>query len=135
MSNSFDDAPLWSEREREQASEIDRLTALLGETNDALAACQSEGEAWKRLAQEAGDCLSEANHWREGLAGVELDATRYRWIRHHNKVGGKVTVELECDPPELCTCETGHKPHELDEAIDAAMRATATVTAAQEGKS
>lgn len=111
MSNSFDDAPLWSEREREQASEIDRLTALLGETNDALAACQS------------------------GAAPLLQDAARYRWIRQHNKVGGKVTVELECDPPELCTCETGHKPHELDEAIDAEMRATATVTAAQEGKS
>lgn len=103
MSNTFDDAPLWSEREREQAAEIDRLTALLGETNDALAACQSEA------------------------APLLQDAARYRWIRHHNKVGGKVTVELECDPPELCTCETGHKPHELDEAIDAAMRATATV--------
>src|SRR5574343_1423183 len=28
------------------------LVALLGETNDALAACQSEGTAWKRLAEE-----------------------------------------------------------------------------------
>jgi hypothetical protein len=40
--------------------EIDRLTALLGETNEALSACQSEGSAWKRRAEylEAQvDCL------------------------------------------------------------------------------
>ena len=34
MSNSFDDAPLWSERERNQATKIDELLALLWEWHD-----------------------------------------------------------------------------------------------------
>ena len=57
---------------------------------------------------------------RERLAEAERDAERYQWLRANNKVGGRCCIELECDPPELCTCETGHNPHELDAAIDAA---------------
>lgn len=82
---------------RHAVVEAIRLLGLLGETNESLAACQSE----------AGPCIR--------------DAARYRWIRANNKVGGKCTIELECDPPELCTCEVGHKPNELDDAIDLRM--------------
>lgn len=37
---------------RHAVTEAIRLLNLLGETNEALAACQSEGAAWKRLAEE-----------------------------------------------------------------------------------
>jgi hypothetical protein len=37
---------------RHAVTEAIRLLNLLGETNEALAACQSEGSAWKRLAEE-----------------------------------------------------------------------------------
>ena len=66
----------------------------------------------------------EIEHLRAEVERLRKDAERYRWIRTNNKVGGKCTIELECDPPELCTCEVGHKPHELDEAIDKRIAAS-----------
>lgn len=47
-------AALYAEFPEEAAayeSEFKDLQTLLGETNEALAACQSEGQAWKRRAE------------------------------------------------------------------------------------
>lgn len=46
---------------RHAVTEAIRLLNLLGETNEALAACQSEGAAWRRKAEEISDRLAIAN--------------------------------------------------------------------------
>lgn len=45
---------------RHAVTEAIRRLNLLGETNEALAACQSEGAAWKRLAEESERVLGIA---------------------------------------------------------------------------
>ena len=54
---------------RHAVVEAIRLLNLLGETNEALAACQSEGAAWKRLAEESAEIFKQ--QWRDRLEATE----------------------------------------------------------------
>jgi len=114
-------------------ADYDALKARLAEAErDFVATCslhahvglEAEVAALRERLAEAERQLTDtaviAQERCTRLAEAERDAERYQWLRANNKVGGRCCIELECDPPELCTCETGHKPHELDAAIDAA---------------
>ena len=94
---------------RHAVVEAIRLLNLLGETNDALAACQSQAEP----------CIR--------------DAARYRWLRSNNHYEGRVCIEI-AEADDSCTVEVWHEPGDLDAAIDEAMGATPTVPVAPEEK-
>lgn len=60
---------------RHAVVEAIRLLNLLGETNEALAACQSEGSAWKRKAEECAELLRLQLRAR-------IEATEKPWKAH-----------------------------------------------------
>lgn len=80
---------------RHAVVEAIRLLNLLGETNEALAACQSQ----------AGPCIK--------------DAERYRWLRANNHYEGRVCIEI-AEADDSCTVDVWHEPVDLDAAIDMA---------------
>jgi hypothetical protein len=117
-------ALLYAEFPKESAayeSDFAALQAQLGETNDALAACQSEGGAWKHRAEMAELLLSDtgqrriywaalavANAIRLGIGGMirgtaaEQDLRDALWLRE-----GEIR-----DVPKGATVTVKEVPHD-----------------------